>query len=392
MKQKQDELVQVPDTIISPSEENQLEPQVQEKKTITKKIDVNQWFKEMGWKENPFTFTTNPELFVGYENQRNKILNAIKAHHKFSLVLGPTGSGKTTFLKWLKHKLADMIDRYEIIYIHKTPEDIKQLVDIFRTYFKRPWYLKWLDMIIPNIKNIYELPVFLNKKLKHKKLVVLCDEAHETTKHVLSWIRSICDEVSHMMVVFSSLPYFEDMLKEHLETLRKRISTKVELLSLTKEEVKELIKKRIEYVGGTDITPFNDNIINEIYTRTGGFPREVVRLCDQLIFNCAMSNEREITIDHFEQEEKEKEVSLKVLESLTPLQNSILEFLATRNATPTEIAEHLKRDYKSKAHAIRSVNNILKKLMEQKYVERKRKGRAYIYLLASHVKTIFVKK
>ena len=51
---------------------------------------------------------------------------------------------------------------------------------------------------------------------------------------------------------------------------------RIELLSLTKEETKELIQKRIINVGGTG-NEFSDHVAEAIYNYTGGFPREIIR-------------------------------------------------------------------------------------------------------------------
>jgi len=40
---------------------------------------------------------------------------------------------------------------------------------------------------------------------------------------------------------------------------------------------------------------------------------------------------------------------------------------------------------------VRSVNNVLKELLQQNFVERAKQDKAYIYSLAPRVKTLFVK-
>jgi hypothetical protein len=73
-------------------------------------------------------------------------------------------------------------------------------------------------------------------------------------------------------------------------------------------------------------------------------------------------------------------------------QRKILELLAKRDwLTPTTIVEELEmKSYKSKGHAIRSVNNILRRLMLDGYVQREGRGKAFMYALTPKVKTMFV--
>ena len=57
-----------------------------------------------------------------------------------------------------------------------------------------------------------------------------------------------------------------------------------------------------------------------------------------------------------------------------------------------EIANMLNLDkYKSRQHAVRSVNNILKRLMADGFVERKKLDRAFLYQLSPRLKTLVVK-
>ena len=48
------------------------------------------------------------------------------------------------------------------------------------------------------------------------------------------------------------------------------------------------------------------------------------------------------------------------------------------------------KSYKSKSHAVRSVNNILKRMMLEGFVDRVERGKAYMYALTPKVRTMFV--
>ena len=203
------------------------------------RVSLREWFKNLGWRESPFTFAITPYLFVGYESQINKVLNILEEKHKIALVVGPTGAGKTTFLKWISEHLPV---GFSYIYMGKPPKNPVEFVEIFNEKFKPNWFLR---LFIPNIKNLYQIPEFLNKKLKNSHLVILFDEAHESSVDVLEWLRVLSDQVENMSILVSGLPVFDEKLGD-LETFRKRIITKIELLSLTKEETREMIQKRIE--------------------------------------------------------------------------------------------------------------------------------------------------
>jgi type IV secretory pathway ATPase VirB11/archaellum biosynthesis ATPase len=93
-----------------------------------RKLTALEWFAEMHWSRNPFTFTIIPELFVGYQDQLDRVLMALEERHKFVYLAGPTGSGKTTLLKWL---LSRIPREFDVLYVAKPPERPEYFKDIF---------------------------------------------------------------------------------------------------------------------------------------------------------------------------------------------------------------------------------------------------------------------
>ena len=356
------------------------EPQIVEEIQFKQSNDPNEWFKAMKWSKNPFILNILPELFVGYKYQSTDLIRLIQEKHKVVLLVGPTGSGKTTLLEWL----SESTDHgYDFLFIGKPPKRPEEFVDIFNEKYPRFFLFK------PHIKNIYQIPNFLNKRLRSKHLVVLYDEAHESNIDVLEWLRVLSDQVENMSIVIAGLPIFEDHLSK-LETLRKRIMAKIELVSLTKEETEQMIRKRIKNVGGTG-DEFN-NLIDVIYDRSGGFPREIIKFCSDAI-NESMKTGRPLTKELLVKEipKEELKVSLRFLDELSPTQREIVEMLI-KPMTPGQIANNLNLEkYKSRQHAVRSMNNILKRLMEEGLVERVREERAFVYQLAPSIRNIVVK-
>ena len=75
-------------------------------------------------------------------------------------------------------------------------------------------------------------------------------------------------------------------------------------------------------------------------------------------------------------------------------QKNILEVLVKDDwLTPAALADIIGiKNYKSRSHAIRSINNILHRLMLEGYVQRESRGKAYMYALTPKVRTLFVEK
>ncbi len=339
-------------------------------------ISAKSWLANKGWSANPFIFSIYPELLVGYEEQRTRAMVFLEERHKIILLLGPTGAGKTTMLKWLSNNLQDT----DKIFISKPPTQPNELAEIFYEKF-RPKFTIFHRK--PTIHNITD---FLNKQLK-RHTVVLFDEAHESPIEMLEWIRVISDQVEKLSFVLSALPSFEEKLMQ-LETLKKRVAERIELSPLTKEKTIELIKKRIQNVGGTgeELSDMMDNI----YSRSGGFPRDVLRLCDEIVNN-AILGEKDISPDIPLENGVKEPLKLDILDKLTPLQHNVIMCLS-QPKTPGQIADTLDLEkYKSRQHAVRSINNVLCILMKEGHVERHQTENTFVYNLTPRTHTLTVK-
>lgn len=340
------------------------------------------------WNSNPFTFNILPDLFVGYGNEIHRITYALNSGNKFSLLLGPTGSGKTTFLRHLEKMFSD-VDH--VIYLPKPPKDPADWIEVFGKII-RPNVLKRIFSRGNGI-GLYELSEVMNSKLNGKKCLLFVDEAHEASLDSLEWLRTITDQTNSLSLVLAGLPVFENTLKKDLETFLRRITTRVELSNLSKSETRELIKKRIEDAGGDDIKPFTSETVDHIYEITGGFPRDILKICNDMVRTALEKNVTTIDMHLFrESGSREPKLSLEKIEELPEKQKIIMDTLSEHGElTPSEIVKKAKTgSYKDSQNAIRSVNNLLKRLMDEGLVERKRRGKTYKYVISAKFKTLMV--
>ena len=134
-----------------------------------------------------------------------------------------------------------------------------------------------------------------------------------------------------------------------------------------------------------------DEAIDAIYERTHGFPREVLRVCNNMINEAIEKNEFVIRPRLVTYEVKKEKETTNVMETLTPMQRRVIELLKNP-LTPGQLADMLDLGkYKTRQHAVRSVNNVLKTLLRDNLVERTKEDKAYIYHLAPRVKTLVIK-
>jgi len=356
------------------------------------KLD-EKYMKVFNWKENPFSFKILPDLIVGYSRETEKLSTSIQNNDKLSILIGPTGSGKTTLLKFLTNRFEK---HRKIFYLSKPPNSPDDWVKIF-TNFIHVGALERLFSRSKNI-NIYNLSEWVNEKMKNKKAVLLVDEGHEASTETLEWLRTLTDQIDNLSVVIAGLPTLEPILRDRLETFMRRANTKVELTNLTKSEIRELIKRRIEHVGGEDIKPFTSETVEIIYEKTGGFPREVIRMCNDLVNKALEDNISTVDMNFMKDAEfgthisSPRRTSLGSLKSLPSKQRNIIEILwKYGELTPTEIVDKMDMDdYKSKDNAIRSINNILKRLVKDGTIIRKKRGKSYQYVLSEKIRTLMV--
>jgi type II secretory pathway predicted ATPase ExeA len=275
-------------------------------------------------------------------------------------------------------------------YIPKPPKKKEELIFVFKSILG----YNFIDKFQMSSVDIINLPKFITKKTRNKNTVFLIDEAHECSIDVLEWLRTLVDMVPKMSIVFAGLPIFEKILENELTTLSMRVTTKVFLESLDYSETESLIRKRIEMVGGRGIDPFSSDSVKAIFEMTGGFPREIIKSCDKLISESARKNlsniNRDFSIENLSN--KSKPVLKKVKKDLKipTKQMSILKILSKENnLSPSGIVDLMGNDdYKTKNNAIRSVNNILRRLMKEELISRKKDGNAYVYYLTGKSKSL----
>jgi type II secretory pathway predicted ATPase ExeA len=350
--------------------------------------NMNEWLEKRGWEENPFNFKIYPGLLVGYEQEISTLLESVEARNKFVVVAGETGAGKTNLLKWLTTRYEDERDVY---YMPKPPTTNDDLLEYLCEEVLQPG---WLSRLFSSY-SLYSIQDELDEALD-EPTVLIVDEGHEASLDVLKWIRTAIDHIDNLTVIAAGLPEFVETLEGEVHTLYSRATNILELDSLDRDETVELIRSRIEEAGGGSLEPFTQDALLEIYSHTGGFPREVLRACNKCVLHASREdmsivNEddvKDILTEEGENEDEDEDVQEEAEENtvdvnLTPKQEKVVSVLEEHGACSSgEVADTMgTEEYTSRSHAVRSINNILKRLMENGLVDRERSGRSYEYFL-----------
>lgn len=228
------------------------------------------WYAKFNWKRNPFTLDILPQLFTGYQTQVQTILEKVYLKSGHIMVLGNKGVGKTTLLKWLTDKLKD---EFHTVYIPRPTDNFDDLLEFLAASLKikKPKDRKF---------TIYDLESLAGSTSKN--ILLMLDEAHEFTNEFERPLRTLGD-LNGVNFVLAGLMEARDKLKALSAPFYDRIIMEATLEHLTVKETEEMIRKRIESVGGADIHPFTPESIENIYKMSQGVPRMIIKVCDWVI-------------------------------------------------------------------------------------------------------------
>lgn len=226
------------------------------------------WFKKVGWKRNPFTLDVIPSLFIGYAGQVAAIMGKASTHSGHILVYGDKGVGKTTLLRWLADNLKS---ENHAIYVARPPIKFDDLLNLVVAELKGGGFGRKKQY------SLYEIEGLVKKQ--KKPVIILLDEAHEFTAEIEQQMRSLGD-IQGLNFILAGLPETREKIKKDSPPFFDRIVLESYIDHLNLEETNEMIKKRIEDVGGQGVKPFTSEAIQNIYKMSKGRPRMILKVCD----------------------------------------------------------------------------------------------------------------
>jgi len=364
-------------------------------------VSVKLWYEKFGFSDNPFKLSTDGKFLVGLEDVKKEVIQRIMSED-IILIIGSTGTGKTTFLRWLENNKKLNSGNIKPVFLGLL-ENRKTREDMYN-HLKRG----------------------ILDSLFKKKYVVLLDEANDIRKEYSEALKEMVEKPNtHIKSIV--MTNIDDELNNLTDSFKKRISAKIRV-KLSKEELIEMIKKRVNYYGKN---PFNDDALEEIIVRSGMNPRDILKNCEKVLLNAKKIDNisaddvrkvlrnnslAEIPIQKDEKERIKEKNELEPIErqkesvlapsigNLTDFQKEIIEILGTRERSLGEIVEI----YNQRSGKQTSKGNIAKQLsvlslssdierMRRKGVTspiviKKKTGKDVTYSLAENVKTLFVKE
>ena len=239
--------------------------------------DQKEWFSKFGWSKNPFTLSIIADVYTGHQAEISMIIEKLNILSGHILVIGGLGTGKTTLLQWLEKNLKD---KFETIYILRPPVRPDELIDLISATIAKK----------TNQTRKYSVYEFQELCKKYKRnILLLLDEAHEFKEEFEQFLRTLGD-LPNIYLLMAGLPQAREKLKRDLPALFDRIVESILLGSLTQEETKELILKRIVNAGGKGLGPFSASAVDKIYDLSYGIPRGILKICDWVVTQAMRAN------------------------------------------------------------------------------------------------------
>lgn len=238
-------------------------------------------------KENPFNITADPDFFFSSVQHKEAITHltyGIQQRKGIIAITGEIGTGKTTLCRTVLGQLDESTKTALILNPNFSDLQLLRLI------------LQDLGIETP-AKTKYEMVDALNEFLltqssEGNNVVVIIDEAQNLKVNQLEQVRLLSNLETEkdklLQIVLVGQPELVDKLKlKSLRQLNQRIAVRFHIGSLTKDEIREYIRHRLNVAQGEDFIRykihFTEAAVDTIFAISKGTPRMVNILCDRAL-------------------------------------------------------------------------------------------------------------
>ena len=242
------------------------------------------YLKFFGLTDKPFELTPDPKfLFLtpGHREALAQLIYGIQEQKGFILMTGEVGTGKTTLLRTLLHRMDGKIDA-ALVTNSTLPFD--QILEYAFADFGVA------DPGGTRAQRLIALNRFLIEQRRAKRnTVLIIDEAQNLSIETLEQVRLLSNfettSEKLIQIILAGQPELHDKLQlPQLRQLKQRIGLRCRLLPMTAEQVGQYIVSHLRVAGGHQ-QPFTEAAIARIWQYTAGIPRLVNILCDHCLLS-----------------------------------------------------------------------------------------------------------
>jgi general secretion pathway protein A len=250
---------------------------------------------------NPFELTPDPNCFVPTKHHDEALASlyyGVRRHKGLVVVTGEVGTGKTLLLRCLLRLLEQSKD---VAYAY-----------LFNSTLSPTEFLQYAVSdfgLSASGKNKCELLTELSRFVvargaKQMTTVLIVDEAHQLSAETLEEIRLLSNlETSSeklMQIMLVGQPELDEKLDSlGLRQLKQRIALRTQLVSLSAEETKNYIEKRLRIAGADPVAPplFSSHAIAKVHRYSQGLPRLINTICENSLITAYARRLPAVTAD-----------------------------------------------------------------------------------------------
>jgi MSHA biogenesis protein MshM len=233
-------------------------------------------------KRHPFRITPDPTLFCpggGRGEILDALIYAITSGEGIVKVVGEVGSGKTMLCRILEERLPGSV---EIVYLANpklSPHDILYAIAF---ELKLPVKPETERLMVMQQLQLY----LLGQHAANRSVVVFVEEAQGMAIETLEEIRLLSNLETHLhkllqIVLFGQPELDVNLRKRDIRQLKERITHSFHLMSLTKSEISEYLRFRLQAAGCGKVGVFSPGAEGLIAKASCGLIRRVNILADK---------------------------------------------------------------------------------------------------------------
>ena len=242
-----------------------------------------------GLQEPPFSITPDPRyvyLSPRHEDALAHLLYGVGQGGSggFIQLTGEVGTGKTTLCRTLLEQTPEGVQVALILNPVVSPEElVAGICDELRIPAARQGSsLKGrVDALNQDL---------LDAHARGERVVVVIDEAQNLSVDALEQVRLLTNLETHqaklLQIILLGQPELRELLAQpELRQLAQRITARFHLTPLNESETAAYIRHRLAHVGWDGNPEFERGMFVKLHRATGGIPRRINTLCDQIILH-----------------------------------------------------------------------------------------------------------
>ena len=254
------------------------------------------YYKHFGLEGPPFRFSpaATPFFMSAAHRECLAALEWALLHDEcgFMLLLGETGTGKTTLLNAICSR---RLPRLRLACVANPRLSFEEIMRVVLPQLGMPTDERGKLELIRQFEQV------VSNRLQDRRTAIVIDEAQDLSDETLEDLRLLANRIGfedqELQIVLVGHPeLLERLSARHLRQLLERISTRVSLLPLSTEESVAYVECRLSAQGGS-ARIFKANAMRRLVEAAGGIPRRLNVLCHNALVLAYSKNADAVTAD-----------------------------------------------------------------------------------------------